>query len=168
MKTYKIGRNTDNDIVINDETRLVSRYHAILKVNKNGKMTICDISSNGTYINSEKIKSNMHVEESKSDIVFFAKKSQLDWSMIEFPENISSKKSPDNKIYNEDIELQAQKIKQTKSNRTSKLLGWLLIFVGIITVFTTGFNWSFEVISTLAVSFIGGIILLVKDGDKEK
>ena len=50
MKTYKIGRNPDNDIVIQDDTRLVSRYHAVLKVQDNGTMTICDTSTNGTFL----------------------------------------------------------------------------------------------------------------------
>ena len=61
MNTYKIGRNPDNDIVIQDDTRLVSRYHAVLKVQDNGTMTICDTSTNGTYINREKINSNIEV-----------------------------------------------------------------------------------------------------------
>ncbi len=48
-----IGRDPENDIVIGDDT--VSRKHAVL-LYKNGKFTLRDLdSSNGTYVNDEKI-----------------------------------------------------------------------------------------------------------------
>lgn len=51
MKIFTIGRSSDNDIVIEDNSLLVSRHHATLKVYDNGSITICDNSTNGTYIN---------------------------------------------------------------------------------------------------------------------
>ena len=51
MKTYSIGRDLGCDIVINDTTDVVSRRHAVLTVASSGKMTLTDLSSNGTYIN---------------------------------------------------------------------------------------------------------------------
>lgn len=85
MKTYKIGRNPDNDIIINDENRTVSGYHALLKVNDNGTMTICDKSTNGTTVNAVKITKDTEVIIRKGDDIRFAKIASLDWRMVDVP-----------------------------------------------------------------------------------
>lgn len=52
-----IGRDMDNDIVINNLA--VSRCHAILQV-RNGKVTVKDMASaNGTFINGQKIEESV-------------------------------------------------------------------------------------------------------------
>ena len=167
MKTYKIGRNPDNDIVIQDDTRLVSRYHAVLKVHENGTMTICDTSTNGTYINREKINSNIEVSVTKNDSVYFAKQVQLDWNKFQIPQNINSAATKYNPIYVEPEKPKPNEIKKPKSNTTTKTIGWLLILVGVITIFNTGISWTFEGICAVSVPFIGGIILLVKAANNE-
>ena len=167
MKTYKIGRNPDNDIVIQDDTRLVSRYHAVLKVHDNGTMTICDTSTNGTYINREKINSNIEVSVTKNDSVYFAKQVQLDWNKIQIPQNINSAATKYNPIYVEPEKPKPNEIKKPKSNTTTKTIGWLLILVGVITIFNTGISWTFEGVCAVSVPFIGGVILLVKAANNE-
>lgn len=51
---YNIGSNYRNDIHIDGST--VSRYHATLKITKNGKAFIKDHSKNGTTVNGVKIR----------------------------------------------------------------------------------------------------------------
>lgn len=82
MKSYSIGRDAGCDIVLNDNTDVVSRRHAVLTVSSSGKMTITDLSTNGTYINGQRISSNVAVPVSRKDSVSFAHVSTLDWNMI--------------------------------------------------------------------------------------
>ena len=54
MKTIYIGKNAENDYVINAPT--VSRKHAVITVDDNGTVTIKDLNStNGTYVNGERV-----------------------------------------------------------------------------------------------------------------
>lgn len=54
MKTFNIGRNVTNDIVLND--KMISRQHAQLIILDNGQVIIKDLgSSNGTFVNGNKI-----------------------------------------------------------------------------------------------------------------
>jgi len=54
MKTFNIGRNASNDIILND--KMVSRRHAQLIVLDNGQVIIKDLgSSNGTFVNGNKV-----------------------------------------------------------------------------------------------------------------
>lgn len=54
MQTFNIGRNTANEIVLDD--KMVSRQHAQLIVLENGQVSIRDLaSSNGTFVNGNKI-----------------------------------------------------------------------------------------------------------------
>ena len=85
MKTIKIGRNPDNDIEVNDDSNIVSRYHAVLKVYDNGSITICDISTNGTYINGVKASKNIDTPVNHGDDILFGKNNRLDWSLVEIP-----------------------------------------------------------------------------------
>jgi len=158
MKTYKIGRNTDNDIVINDQSLSVSRYHALLTVHDNGTITIYDQSTNGTYINGLKIKSQIETAVSTSDRIVFAKTAQLDWNMI-------SKATILRPTY---LSPEAQKPiysatpQKTKSTSTMKTIGWILIVVGIIGIFRNGISFTFEGICAISVPIISGIILIVR------
>lgn len=53
MKTFNIGRNASNDIVLDD--KMVSRQHAQLIVLENGQIIIKDLgSSNGTFVNGNR------------------------------------------------------------------------------------------------------------------
>ena len=82
MKSYSIGRDAGCDIVLNDNTDVISRRHAVLTVTSSGKMTITDLSTNGTYINGQRISSNVAVPVSRKDSVSFAHVSTLDWNII--------------------------------------------------------------------------------------
>ena len=167
MKTYKIGRNQDNDIVIDDSTRMVSRYHAILKVYENGKITICDISTNGTYINSKKITSNIEIQVSEIDTINFAKQTKLDWNKVQIPKIENSGSTKYNSIYVEQTKSTHEEIKKPKNNTTAKTIGWILIALGIITILNTGISLTFEGICAVSVPFIGGIILLIKAANND-
>lgn len=165
MKTYKIGRNPDNDIVIKDQSQHVSRYHATLTVHDNGTITINDQSTNGTYVNSVKVKLKVDYPVSTADNIVFAKTAQLDWNMI-------SKASLLKPTY---IALEPQKPvsssvpQKAKSNSTSpgKIIGWILIAVGVINIINSGINFTFEGTCAVSVPIIGGIILIVRANNKK-
>lgn len=88
MKVYSIGRENGCDIVINDNSDVISRRHAILNVMPSGKMTIVDQSHNGTYVNGIKISPNVPVPVTRKDNISFAHISRLDWNQIPKPVSI--------------------------------------------------------------------------------
>ena len=81
-KIYTIGREESCDIVIPDQTDVVSRLHATLRIDSNGKYFLNDQSRNGTYINGMKMASNVEVPVSRKDVVSFAHIYNLDWTQI--------------------------------------------------------------------------------------
>lgn len=86
MKIYKIGRDPEDcDIVIDDPSDMTSRQHAVLKINKKGKYSIADCSSNGTYVNGIKIESGVEVPVTRKDRISFAHVIDLDWDFIPNP-----------------------------------------------------------------------------------
>lgn len=87
MKTIKIGRNPDNDIVITDKTTTVSGYHAVLKVDNNGNISICDSSTNGTFVNGVKASKGADVAIKKGDEIRFGPYELLDWGLVLLPSN---------------------------------------------------------------------------------
>lgn len=89
MKVYSIGREVGCDIVINDNTDVISRRHAVLNVMSSGKMTIVDSSHNGTYVNGIRISPNVPVPVTRKDNVSFAHVARLDWNLIPKPTSIT-------------------------------------------------------------------------------
>ena len=89
MKVYSIGREEGCDIVINDNSDVISRRHAILNVMSSGKMTITDQSHNGTYVNGIRISPNVPVPVTRKDNISFAHISRLDWNMSPKPTGIT-------------------------------------------------------------------------------
>lgn len=85
MKTYKIGRNPDNDIVVQDDTLIVSRYHATINVSNNGSITIIDNSTNGTFINGNRAQKGVETSVRNGDEIKFGKSCRLDWNKIDIP-----------------------------------------------------------------------------------
>ena len=81
-EVYYIGRDVSSDIVLCDDTNIISRTHAILRIGKGGKCTISDQSLNGTYVNGIRLTSNVEVPVSRTDIISFAHLIDLDWDMI--------------------------------------------------------------------------------------
>ncbi|MCD8386885.1 MAG: FHA domain-containing protein [Bacteroidales bacterium] len=82
MKTYSIGRDPSNNIILSDPQQVTSRRHATLTVADNGKMTIVDQSTNGTYINGIRMSPNAPVPVTRDDKVSFAHVANLDWNMV--------------------------------------------------------------------------------------
>lgn len=163
MKTYKIGRDPDNDIVTNDQDLRVSRNHATLTVNDNGTITINDQSTNGTYVNGVKIKSQIETAVSTSDSIVFTKTAQLDWNLISKatilkPTYIASE------LQKPAFSATPQKAKNTSTMQT---IGWILVVIGIIGIFRTGISFTFEGICGVSAPIIGGIILIVRAKNKE-
>lgn len=77
MKTIKIGRGPNNDVVIKDE--VVSTSHAIITVSDFGEVSIEDLNSkNGTFVNGEKITK---AKLTSSSIVLLGNHS-IDWKQI--------------------------------------------------------------------------------------
>lgn len=84
-RIYTIGRDPQCDIIIQDMTDVVSRVHAVLKLEPNGKMFIKDQSKNGTYINGMRVTPNVEIPISRKDSISFANVRELDWSVIPNP-----------------------------------------------------------------------------------
>ena len=79
---YYIGRDESCDIILQDDSNVISRTHAILRVGKGGKYTISDQSMNGTYVNGIRISSGVEVPISRTDNISFAHLVEFDWSLI--------------------------------------------------------------------------------------
>lgn len=83
-KVYTIGRDLQNDIVLNDDSDVISRVHATIKFDGT-KMYIIDQSQNGTYVNGMRMESNEEVPVSRNDTVSFANVYDLDWDKLPNP-----------------------------------------------------------------------------------
>lgn len=64
---YGIGTNFRNEIQISGNT--VSRYHATLKIGKDGKPYLQDHSKNGTTVNGNKITPGQNIRIKRKDVV---------------------------------------------------------------------------------------------------
>ncbi len=85
MKRITIGRSTDCDIVINDQTDNVSRRHAVITFDLFGRMTLSDTSSNGTFINDQRMLKGASLPVTREDTVRLGKSWILDWKQIGDP-----------------------------------------------------------------------------------
>ncbi len=83
-RQYRIGTANDNDIVLFDPNQKISRYHAILVIDKKSHIYIKDISTNGTFVNGVRISSNVDFPVSRKDTIIFAKSQPLNWATVEF------------------------------------------------------------------------------------
>lgn len=71
-------------MVIPDTSDLVSRKHAVLDCYFWGKMIIHDTSSNGTFVNGQRVN-NKGTRVSRNDTVTFAHTVSLDWADVKDP-----------------------------------------------------------------------------------
>lgn len=53
--SYKLGRASDCDVLLPENDAMVSRYHARMERDTNGQWWIVDFSTNGTFVNGEKL-----------------------------------------------------------------------------------------------------------------
>ncbi|MBQ5844463.1 MAG: FHA domain-containing protein [Alistipes sp.] len=81
-KFLTIGRDSQCDICIVDNSDVVSRQHAILEVGGGGKYYITDKSRNGTYVNGIKIAANERVPVTRKDIISLAHVQELNWDLV--------------------------------------------------------------------------------------
>lgn len=86
--TITIGRESNNQIVLNDPSNVTSRHHAVLTISQTGKMTILDSSANGTYVNGQRISPNIPVPVTRDDTINFAHAVTLDWSLVPKPKHL--------------------------------------------------------------------------------
>ena len=111
MKTLSIGRDASNNIVLND--KMVSRNHAQLIINEDGRVLIKDLgSTNGTFVNGNKIKESYL---NPGDIV---KCSSLffDWKLYVNPVEKESEKASSNTYYHSD-----KNVSRDSNKRENKL-----------------------------------------------
>ncbi|MBP7460674.1 MAG: GGDEF domain-containing protein [Candidatus Delongbacteria bacterium] len=76
MEQLKIGRSTDNDLVVRDPR--VSRHHFKITREKNGLFVTDLLSKNGTYLNHQRIESSVQLKN--GDII------NAGWSIFRFDE----------------------------------------------------------------------------------
>ena len=90
----KIGRNPlTNIIVLNHQS--ISKDHALIEFSSNGSVSISDLnSSNGTFVNGEKIPSNLKYNLNQGDIIRFGKDPTI-FTFNKLPININN-----NNFYN--------------------------------------------------------------------
>ena len=85
MRKITIGRGRECDIRLDDSTDTVSRRQAIITVSPTGKMEIYDTSSNGTFVNGEKVEKPAGKPIKRGDVINFAHIIDLDWSKVKDP-----------------------------------------------------------------------------------
>lgn len=86
MKTIKVGRNADNDIVIAADD--VSRYHADIILDDSGQYSITDHSSNGTLVKGN-LLSHASCYISFGTPILFPGYRALDWNQVRALMNVS-------------------------------------------------------------------------------
>jgi pSer/pThr/pTyr-binding forkhead associated (FHA) protein len=82
---FSIGTAFNNRIQLSDPSNCVSRFHATLKIDPKGKLFINDHSSNGTFVNGNKIPANQDTPIRRKDKILFANTLPLDWNRISKP-----------------------------------------------------------------------------------
>ena len=92
----KIGRNPlTNVVVLNHQS--ISKDHALIEFSPNGSISISDLnSSNGTFVNGEKIPSNLKYNLSQGDILRFGK----DPTIFTFNKSSINTNNSNNNLYN--------------------------------------------------------------------
>lgn len=85
MKKITIGRGRECDIRLDDSTDMVSRRQAVITVSLTGKMEIYDTSSNGTFVNGEKVEKPNGKPIKRGDQINFAHVVDLDWDQVKDP-----------------------------------------------------------------------------------
>lgn len=125
MKLLVLGRDPQQADIVVSSSQYVSGYHAELIQLDNGDMYIVDKSSNGTYLNGNRLTPGKEVAVKRGDDIKFAD-APLDWNAVEdlhLPANVKAVKSIGSHYMN-DIKLQGASVsrfhatlRQTKDNK---------------------------------------------------
>ncbi len=84
-KNISIGRGKDCDVVINDPYESISRRHLVLSFNLRGEILAHDTSSNGTFINGEKMKKGVPRKVTRNDKILLGNGIELNWDSVPDP-----------------------------------------------------------------------------------
>lgn len=85
MRKVVIGRGRECNVVLADTTDVVSRRQAVIVFTFWGKMTLYDTSSNGTFVNGQRIAKQEAKVVTRKDAINFGRVWDLDWSMVKDP-----------------------------------------------------------------------------------
>lgn len=85
MRKVVIGRSRECDVVLADTTDVVSRRQAVITFTFWGKMTLYDTSSNGTFVNGQRLSKPEAKVVTRKDTVNFGYVWDLDWSTVKDP-----------------------------------------------------------------------------------
>ena len=92
VKTIKIGRHPSNDYNLDASNDKTSRNHAILYIYSDGTFELEDTSTNGTFVNGNKIIASK-VRVKRDDLIKFGDQERFEWSKVKIPSPV-----PYNKI----------------------------------------------------------------------
>lgn len=85
MKKVVIGRGRECDVKLADTTDVVSRRQAVIVFSFFGKMTLYDTSSNGTFVNGERLAKQEGKVVTRNDKINFCHVWDLDWATVKDP-----------------------------------------------------------------------------------
>ena len=139
MQLIKIGRSDENDIVLENDTK-VSRFHAELFHDDEGRTFITDLeSSNGTFVNGKKIKGTYLLKE--LDVIVVGKSDPIPWK-DHFKNKIEIKES--DRVENTEKKKQNSEIKNHKEASTGWIIaGFIFAFLGGYLGTIIGINYAF-------------------------
>ena len=136
MQLIKIGRSNENDIVLENDTK-VSRFHAELFHDNEGRTFITDLeSSNGTFVNGKKINGTHLLKD--LDVIVVGKSDPIPWKdhFKNKPDLLDSNKVENKKQNNE--------IKNHKDpSRGWIIAGFIFAFLGGYLGTVLGLNYAF-------------------------
>lgn len=85
MRKVVIGRGRECNVVLADTTDVVSRRQAVIVFTFWGKMTLYDTSSNGTFVNGQRLAKQEAKVVTRKDAINFGRVWDLDWSAVKDP-----------------------------------------------------------------------------------
>lgn len=85
MRKVVIGRGRECNVVLADTTDVVSRRQAVIVFTFWGKMTLYDTSSNGTFVNGQRLAKQEAKVVTQKDAINFGRVWDLDWSAVKDP-----------------------------------------------------------------------------------
>lgn len=85
MRKVVIGRGHECDVIVDDVTDVVSRRQAVIAFTPLGRMTIYDLSTNGTYVNGVRVPKPSGYPLKRTDKVNFGSVCEFDLNRVKDP-----------------------------------------------------------------------------------